>query len=70
MPRMDLESGYGKLDLEVFHCPKLSQKVIAWRPLPADAKEDLDPDEVPAWNSDLPREYLVKFADRGFRHVS
>jgi hypothetical protein len=28
------------------------------------------PDEVPHYKSPLPREYLVKWAERGFRHVS
>lgn len=47
----------------------MSSQVIAWRPLPADAKEELDPDEIPDYKDPLPREYLVKWQDRGFRHV-
>lgn len=43
-------------------------QVLAWRPLPADVKEaDLGGQSL--WTADLPREYLVKFVDRGFRHV-
>lgn len=49
--------------------PNVDDQVIAWRPLPANAKEDLDPDEFPDYKDDLPREYLVKWTDRGFRHV-
>ena len=45
-------------------------KVIAWRPMPADAKEDLQLEEIPNYKDPLPREYLVKWVNRGFRHVS
>lgn len=46
-------------------------KVIAWRPLPANAVEKKrKTGEVPAWKDPLPREYLVKWKTRGFRHVS
>ena len=45
--------------------------MIAWRPLPANAVEKKrKKDEVPAWKDPLPREYLVKWKTRGFRHVS
>jgi hypothetical protein len=46
-------------------------KIIAWRPLPSDAVEKKrKKDEVPHWKDALPREYLVKWTLRGFRHVS
>jgi hypothetical protein len=38
--------------------------------MPADAKEDLAPGEVVNYKDHLPREYLVKWMHRGFRHVS
>ncbi|EIW67468.1 hypothetical protein TREMEDRAFT_40234, partial [Tremella mesenterica DSM 1558] len=45
--------------------------IIAWRPLPADAKEDpRDPGELPRYKDLLPREYLVKWTGRGFRHAT
>ncbi|WWD18597.1 hypothetical protein CI109_103050 [Kwoniella shandongensis] len=45
--------------------------IIAWRPLPADATEPpLEPDESASWKDPLPREYLVKWNGRGFRHVT
>ncbi|ORY25961.1 SNF2 family N-terminal domain-domain-containing protein [Naematelia encephala] len=41
------------------------------RPLPANAKEDpRDADEKPFYKDALPREYLVKWTARGFRHVT
>nr|XP_019045482.1 hypothetical protein I302_05872 [Kwoniella bestiolae CBS 10118]OCF24412.1 hypothetical protein I302_05872 [Kwoniella bestiolae CBS 10118] len=45
--------------------------VIAWRPSPANAVEpELEEDEKANWKDALPREYLVKWTGRGFRHVS
>ncbi|WVQ96611.1 hypothetical protein IAU59_003716 [Kwoniella sp. CBS 9459] len=45
--------------------------IIAWRPSPAEAIEPaLDEDEKANWKDALPREYLVKWSDRGFRHVT
>ncbi|KAK8858701.1 hypothetical protein IAR55_002930 [Kwoniella newhampshirensis] len=45
--------------------------IIAWRPSPADATEPaLEPDEKANWKDTLPREYLVKWMGRGFRHVT
>ncbi|ORY30527.1 SNF2 family N-terminal domain-domain-containing protein [Naematelia encephala] len=45
--------------------------ILAWRPLPANAKEDpRDADEKPFYKDALPREYLVKWTARGFRHVT
>lgn len=46
-------------------------RVIAWRPLPADAEEPpLNPGELPNYRDRLPREYLVKWKGRGFRHLN
>ncbi|ORX37279.1 SNF2 family N-terminal domain-domain-containing protein [Kockovaella imperatae] len=47
--------------------------ICAWRPSPADAVEpelDGDDGEPPSYKDALPREYLVKWAGRGFRHVT
>ncbi|OCF38336.1 hypothetical protein I317_07902 [Kwoniella heveanensis CBS 569] len=45
--------------------------IIAWRPAPAEAVEPaLDEDEKANWKDALPREYLVKWTNRGFRHVT
>lgn len=45
-------------------------KVIAWRPSPADAVEEpLAPGEPADYRKNLPREYLVKWDQLGFRHV-
>ncbi|KAF4623265.1 hypothetical protein D9613_002145 [Agrocybe pediades] len=45
-------------------------KIIAWRPYPAQAVEpDRGPDELPNYKSLLPREYLVKWAGRSFRRL-
>ncbi|WVF69124.1 hypothetical protein IAT40_003898 [Kwoniella sp. CBS 6097] len=45
--------------------------IIAWRPSPAEAVESaLDEDEKANWKDALPREYLVKWTNRGFRHVT
>ncbi|KAL1408199.1 hypothetical protein Q8F55_005004 [Vanrija albida] len=49
----------------------LVDSIIAWRPWPAYAKEpELDEDELPLYRDPLPREYLVKFQGRSFRHVA
>ncbi|WOO77567.1 Chromodomain-helicase-DNA-binding protein 4 [Vanrija pseudolonga] len=46
------------------------ESIIAWRPWPANATEpELEEDEVPLYRDPLPREYLVKFEGRSFRHV-
>ena len=42
-------------------------KIIAWRPYPASAKETLG---VPHYKDQLPREYLVKWQDRSYRRLS
>lgn len=42
-------------------------KIIAWRPYPANAKE---PPGVPHYKDQLPREYLVKWQDRSYRRLS
>jgi len=51
--------------------PACSDQICAWRPHPATAQEPklprgekLDP------KADLPREYLVKWKNRGFRHAT
>lgn len=43
-------------------------KIIAWRPYPANAKET--PGSVPHYKDQLPREYLVKWQDRSYRRLS
>lgn len=43
-------------------------KIIAWRPYPANAKEA--PGSVPHYKDQLPREYLVKWQDRSYRRLS
>lgn len=46
-------------------------RIIAWRPLPADAKEPSRAEgELPNYRDQLPREYLVKWRDRSFRHLN
>jgi chromodomain-helicase-DNA-binding protein 4 len=57
-------------------CPDCSSytygldKIIAWRPYPPNAVEPARPaDEPPNYKSLLPREYLVKWADRSFRRT-
>jgi chromodomain-helicase-DNA-binding protein 4 len=45
-------------------------KIIAWRPYPANAKEPvLGPNQIPDYKSLLPREYLVKWVGRSYRRV-
>jgi len=45
-------------------------KIIAWRPYPANAVEPaLAPGEVPDYKARLPREYLIKWVDRSYRRV-
>lgn len=45
-------------------------KVIAWRPSPATAVEDpLPPGTAADYRKQLPREYLVKWTQLGFRHI-
>ncbi|KAF9479710.1 hypothetical protein BDN70DRAFT_878461 [Pholiota conissans] len=57
-------------------CPDCSSfgygldKIIAWRPYPANAKEPaLGWREIPDYKSLLPREYLVKWAGRSYRRI-
>lgn len=46
-------------------------KILAWRPYPADAKEpEYAPGEVPPIKDALPREYLVKWEDRSYGYIS
>ncbi|CAK9780669.1 hypothetical protein CC85DRAFT_293493 [Cutaneotrichosporon oleaginosum] len=62
----------GGADWECHVCrdlPWFVDRIIAWRPFPADAIEpDLEPEELPNYRDRLPREYLVKWTARGFRH--
>jgi chromodomain-helicase-DNA-binding protein 4 len=45
-------------------------KIIAWRPFPANAKETgSGPLHVPDYSASLPREYLVKWQDKSYRRV-
>ncbi|KIR36110.1 pol II transcription elongation factor [Cryptococcus deuterogattii MMRL2647] len=47
--------------------------VIAWRPLPATSpfhSLPLPPPKTPLYKAILPREYLIKYASRSFRHVT
>jgi hypothetical protein len=45
-------------------------KIIAWRPSPATAVEDpLPPGTAADYRKALPREYLVKWIQLGFRHI-
>lgn len=46
------------------------EKIIAWRPYPANASEPIrKPDEVPNHKQHLPREYLVKWSGRSYRRL-
>lgn len=48
----------------------LLDKIIAWRPYPPNAKETFPLPDTPApWKHSLPREYLVKWQDKGYRRV-
>ncbi|KAJ7706367.1 SNF2 family N-terminal domain-containing protein [Mycena rosella] len=45
-------------------------KILAWRPYPANAVEpSRSRDELPNYKTPLPREYLVKWADRSYRRT-
>ncbi|BEJ14072.1 hypothetical protein CspHIS471_0312460 [Cutaneotrichosporon sp. HIS471] len=51
--------------------PWIVDRIIAWRPFPADAVEpELEPGELPNYRDRLPREYLLKWSGRGFRHAT
>lgn len=46
------------------------EHIIAWRPFPENAKEPpAPPGELPNFKSALPREYLVKWADRSYKRL-
>lgn len=46
-------------------------QICAWRPNPPNAREaPRQPGEKPFYKDPLPREYLVKWIGRGFRHVT
>ena len=43
-------------------------KIIAWRPYPADAKDEyMDQLSLPKYRENLPREYLIKWKTRSYR---
>ena len=45
-------------------------KILAWRPYPADAVEaSTNPKEIPSYKAQLPREYLIKWSGRSYRRV-
>ncbi|KAF8807753.1 hypothetical protein BYT27DRAFT_7189847 [Phlegmacium glaucopus] len=45
-------------------------KILAWRPYPADAVEaSTDPKGMPNYKAQLPREYLIKWSGRSYRRV-
>lgn len=46
-----------------------AESILAWRPDPPDAVENLPPGEIPKPKNLLPREYLVKFKERGYKRV-
>lgn len=47
------------------------EKIIAWRPYPADAVEPVrKPGELPPFKNPLPREYLVKWSGRSWRRLT
>lgn len=49
----------------------LVDRVIAWRPVPGSAEEPpRKAGELPNYRDRLPREYLVKWKDRSFRHLN
>lgn len=45
-------------------------KILAWRPYPANAVEATsDPEGIPNYKAQLPREYLIKWSGRSYRRV-
>lgn len=45
-------------------------KILAWRPYPANAVEaSTDPEGIPNYKAQLPREYLIKWSGRSYRRV-
>ena len=45
-------------------------KILAWRPYPANATEAFaDPEGIPNYKAQLPREYLIKWSGRSYRRV-
>ena len=45
-------------------------KILAWRPYPANAVEaSTGPEEIPNYKAQLPREYLIKWSGRSYRRV-
>ncbi|EUC66765.1 chromatin remodeling factor mit1, putative [Rhizoctonia solani AG-3 Rhs1AP] len=45
------------------------ESILGWRPDPPEAVETLAPGRIPKPKDMLPREYLVKFKERGFKRV-
>ncbi|CAE7060596.1 unnamed protein product [Rhizoctonia solani] len=45
------------------------ESILGWRPDPPEAVETLAPGKIPKPKDMLPREYLVKFKERGFKRV-
>ncbi|GMK53689.1 hypothetical protein CspeluHIS016_0102750 [Cutaneotrichosporon spelunceum] len=64
----------GGAEFECHACrdwPWIMDRIIAWRPFPADADEpERDPGDLPSYRDRLSREYLVKWNGRGFRHTT
>ncbi|CAE6457352.1 unnamed protein product [Rhizoctonia solani] len=46
------------------------ESILGWRPDPPEAVETLAPGRIPKPKDMLPREYLVKFKERGFKRVA
>ncbi|CAE6358604.1 unnamed protein product [Rhizoctonia solani] len=46
-----------------------AESILGWRPDPPEAVETLAPGRIPKPKDLLPREYLVKFKERGFKRV-
>ncbi|CAE6425416.1 unnamed protein product [Rhizoctonia solani] len=46
-----------------------AESILGWRPDPPGAVETLAPGQIPKPKDMLPREYLVKFKERGFKRV-
>lgn len=61
------------LDQGCRHCESFINlsltQYIAWRPV-GKVPEPNEPGYKPHWKDDLPREYLVKFAEKGFRQMT
>ncbi|KAH7344948.1 SNF2 family N-terminal domain-containing protein [Rhizoctonia solani] len=47
-----------------------AESILGWRPDPPEAVETFAPGQIPKPKDMLPREYLVKFKERGFKRVA